>query len=102
VLAEPDGGENADGTAVDEGAQQGGFWSRIFGLGDRKDDIDQTAQRQQDAREERERQARQDEEDEHDEQERREREEEERRDRERREQPGAMRIVRDTTEIRSA
>ena len=118
VLAEPDGGENADGTAVDEGAQQGGFWSRIFSLGDRKDDVDQTAQRQQDAREERERQARQDEEDERDEQqrrdreederrereeeERREREQEERRDRERREQPGAMRIVRDTTEIISA
>ena len=118
MLAEPDGGENADGTAVDEGAQQGGFWSRIFSLGDRKDDVDQTAQRQQDAREERERQARQDEEDERDEQqrrdreederrereeeERREREQEERRDRERREQPGAMRIVRDTTEIISA
>ncbi len=118
VLAEPDGGENADGTAVDEGAQQGGFWSRIFSLGDRKDDGDQTAQRQQDAREERERQARQDEEDERDERqrrdreederrereelERRDREEEERRDRERREQPGAMRIVRDTTEIISA
>lgn len=118
VLAEPDGGENADGTAIDERAQQGGFWSRIFGLGDRKDDGDQTAQRQQVAREERERQARQDEEDERDEQqrrdreederrereeeERREREQEERRDRERREQPGAMRIVRDTTETRSA
>jgi penicillin-binding protein 1B len=98
VLAEPDGSENADGTAADEGAQQG-FWSRIFGLGQRDagDEAEQR-QRQQDEREERERQARQDEEDERDEQdrrdreeeERREREEEERRERERRNQPSAM------------
>ncbi len=111
LLAEPDDSENADGTATDQGAQQGGFWSRIFGLGER-DTGDEAEQRrrQQEAREERERQAQQDEADEREEQERREREEEERREREeeerreqeRREQPAALRVERNAVEIISA
>ncbi|MBN8214588.1 MAG: penicillin-binding protein 1B [Xanthomonadales bacterium] len=63
LLAEPDGSEAVDGEAAGE---QQGFWSRIFGLGERAADSgDEEAQRrQQQQREAREQQERQDAEDE--------------------------------------
>lgn len=63
LLAEPDGSEAVDGETAGE---QQGFWSRIFGLGERAADSgDEEAQRrQQQQREAREQQERQDAEDE--------------------------------------
>jgi penicillin-binding protein 1B len=118
LLAEPDGSEAVDGEAAGE---QQGFWSRIFGLGERAADSgDEEAQRrQQQQREAREQQEHQDAEDERyreqqardeayrearerEDRERREREEEERRERERRDQPQGMLDLHAAVEVRSA
>jgi penicillin-binding protein 1B len=67
LLAESDGGEGVDGTDTGTGAEEErGFWSRIFGAGERKADSgdEEALRRQQQQREQREQQERQDQEDE--------------------------------------
>lgn len=105
LLAEPDAIDSAEGTAsAEDGSQQGSFWRRVFGL-DKRDSADEDADRrreEEDARDEEDRRRREeDERRDREEEERREQEEQDRREQERRDQPGAMRIVRDATGIRS-